>query len=52
MQRPTHIWQHPLRLKGTTEELFVRDKDRDEWLIEQIIINNVKNFIMTFGRDF
>ena len=35
-----------------TEELFVRDKDRDERVIEQGIINNVKNFIMTFGRDF
>ena len=35
-----------------TEELFVRDKDRDERVIEQSIINNVKNFIMTFGRDF
>lgn len=35
-----------------TEELFIRDKDRDERVIEQGIINNVKNFIMTFGRDF
>lgn len=35
-----------------TEELFVRDKDRDERIIEQSIIENVKNFIMTFGRDF
>lgn len=35
-----------------TEELFVRDKDRDERMIEQSIINNVKDFIMTFGRDF
>ena len=35
-----------------TEELFVRDKDRDERVIEQSIINNVKNFIMTFGQDF
>ena len=35
-----------------TEELFVRDKDRDERVIEQSIINNIKNFIMTFGRDF
>ena len=35
-----------------TEELFVRDKDRNEKVIEQGIINNVKNFIMTFGRDF
>lgn len=35
-----------------TEELFVRDKDRDERVIERSIINNVKNFIMTFGHDF
>lgn len=35
-----------------TEELFVRDKDRQEKIIEQGIINNVKNFIMTFGKDF
>ena len=35
-----------------TEELFIRDKDRDERVIEQGIINNVKNFIMTFGKDF
>ena len=35
-----------------TEELFVRDKDRDEKVIEQGIINNVKSFIMTFGKDF
>jgi predicted nuclease of restriction endonuclease-like (RecB) superfamily len=35
-----------------TEELFVRVKDRDEKVIEQGIINNVKNFIMTFGKDF
>ena len=34
------------------EELFVRDKDRDERVIEQSIIHNVKNFIMTFGQDF
>lgn len=34
------------------EELFVRDKDRDERVVEQSIIQNVKNFIMTFGRDF
>ena len=33
-----------------TEELFVRDKDRDERLIEQSIVQNVKNFIMTFVR--
>ena len=35
-----------------TEELFIRDKDRDERLIEQRIVQNVKNFIMTFGKDF
>ena len=35
-----------------TEELFVRDKDRDERVIEQSIIQNVKEFIMTFGKDF
>lgn len=34
------------------EELFVRDKDRDERVIEQNIIQNVKEFIMTFGKDF
>lgn len=34
------------------EELFVRDKDRDERVIEQSIIHNVKDFIMTFGKDF
>lgn len=35
-----------------TEELFVRDKDRDERIIEKNIIQNVKEFIMTFGKDF
>ena len=35
-----------------TEQLFVREKDRDERVIEQGIIQNVKDFIMTFGRDF
>ena len=35
-----------------TEELFVRDKDRQEKVVEQSIVNNVKNFIMTFGKDF
>ena len=35
-----------------TEELFVRDKDRDERVIEQNIVQNVKEFIMTFGKDF
>ena len=35
-----------------TEELFIRDKDRDERVIEQRIVHNVKEFIMTFGKDF
>lgn len=35
-----------------TEELFIRDKDRDERIIEQSIVQNVKDFIMTFGKDF
>lgn len=35
-----------------TEELFIRDKDRDERVIEQNIVQNVKEFIMTFGKDF
>lgn len=35
------------------EELGVRDsEDIDERVVEQTIIQNVKNFIMTFGRDF
>ncbi len=34
------------------EELFIREKDRDERVIEQSIIQNIKDFIMTFGRDF
>ncbi len=35
------------------EELGERDKeDIDERVIEQAIIHNVKNFIMTFGKDF
>ncbi|MBP3517018.1 MAG: DUF1016 family protein [Parabacteroides sp.] len=34
------------------EELFVREKDRDERTIEQGIIQKVKDFIMTFGKDF
>ena len=35
------------------EELGERDKeDIDERFIEQAIIHNVKNFIMTFGKDF
>lgn len=35
-----------------TEELFIRDKDKDERVIEQSIIQNIKEFIMTFGKDF
>ena len=35
-----------------TEELFIRDKDRDERVIEHRIVQNVKEFIMTFGKDF
>ena len=35
------------------EEIGERDKaDIDEREVEQIIVHNVKNFIMTFGRDF
>ena len=35
------------------EELGVRDAaDIDERVVEQAIVNNVKNFIMTFGRGF
>uniref|UniRef100_UPI004027E5EF PDDEXK nuclease domain-containing protein n=1 Tax=Prevotella sp. TaxID=59823 RepID=UPI004027E5EF len=35
------------------EELGERDKeDIDERVVEQAIIHNVKNFIMTFGKDF
>ncbi len=35
------------------EELGIRDKqDVDERVVENAIINNVKNFILTFGRDF
>ncbi|MBR7001860.1 MAG: DUF1016 family protein [Neisseriaceae bacterium] len=35
------------------EEIGIRDKsDIDERVIEQEIIHNVKNFIMTFGNDF
>ena len=35
------------------EELDVRDKaDIDEKVVENAIIHNVKNFILTFGRDF
>ena len=35
------------------EELNVRDKqDTDERVVENAIIHNVKNFILTFGKDF
>lgn len=35
------------------EELNVRDEnDIDERIVEQAIVQNVKNFIMTFGKDF
>lgn len=35
------------------EEIGARDEaDVDEREVEQAIIQNVKNFIMTFGRDF
>ena len=35
------------------EELGVRDEaDIDERVVENAIVHNVKNFIMTFGRDF
>ena len=35
------------------EELGIRDRqDVDERVVENAIIHNVKNFILTFGRDF
>ncbi len=35
------------------EELNVRDKSEvDEKVVEQAIVHNIKNFIMTFGKDF
>lgn len=34
------------------EELNARDKDIDERILEQQIIHNIKNFIITFGHDF
>ena len=34
------------------EELGMHDEDVDERIIEQSIIHNIKNFIMTFGRGF
>lgn len=36
-----------------SEEIGLRDsQDVDERVVEQAIVQNVKNFIMTFGRDF
>lgn len=36
-----------------TEEICIRDwQDVDERVVEKEIIHNIKNFIMTFGRDF
>lgn len=35
------------------EELSIRDKqDVDERMVENAIIHNIKNFILTFGKDF
>lgn len=35
------------------EELSIRDKqDVDERVVENAIVHNVKNFILTFGKDF
>ena len=35
------------------EELGIRDRqDLDEQVVENAIIHNVKNFILTFGKDF
>lgn len=34
------------------EQLGVRDEDLDEMVIENEIVHNVKNFIMTFGKGF
>lgn len=34
------------------EELGMRDEEVDERVIEQGIVQNIKNFIMTFGRGF
>lgn len=34
------------------EQLGERDEDIDERVIENEIVHNVKNFIMTFGRGF
>lgn len=34
-----------------TEELDMRDEDIDERVIENSIVHNIKNFIMTFGKE-
>ena len=34
------------------EDIDAQEKDVDERLVEQRIIQNIKRFIMTFGRDF
>lgn len=34
------------------EQLGIRDEDLDETVIENEIVHNVKNFIMTFGKGF
>jgi hypothetical protein len=34
------------------EELGARDEDIDERVVEQEIVHNIKNFIMTFGKHF
>ena len=34
------------------EQLGMRDEDIDERVIEQNIVHNIKNFIMTFGKGF
>ena len=37
---------------SNVEQLGVRDEDLDETVIENEIVHNVKNFIMTFGKGF
>ncbi len=34
------------------EQIGARDKDIDERMVERGIVHNIKDFIMTFGRDF
>lgn len=35
------------------EELGIRDReDIDEKVVENAIVHNIKNFILTFGKDF